>query len=169
MELFRDVNVDWIGKAKYFVALSLILLVLGWASIIKKGGLQYGIDFKGGTLIYVRFAGTPPLDQIRKGLSAAGLADSTIQTISDSVVGGSQNDVVIGLERKGLTDENLDADRQSILNVLHQTFGTSAQAGKSDFNAATKDQLAAVLIQKDPLSAGTSASDRYNTLAGNLE
>jgi preprotein translocase subunit SecF len=168
MELFRDVNVDWIGKAKYFVALSLILLVLGWASIIKKGGLQYGIDFKGGTLIYVRFAGTPPLDQIRKGLSAAGLADSTIQTISDSVVGGSQNDVVIGLERKGLTDENLDADRQSILNVLHQTFGTSAQAGKSDFNAATKDQLAAMLIQKDPLSAGTSASDRYNTLAGNL-
>ena len=168
MELFKDVNVDWIGKAKYFVALSLILLVVGWASILKKGGLQYGIDFKGGTLIYVRFAGTPPLDQIRKGLSAAGLADSTIQTISDSVVGGSQNDVVIGLERKGQTDENLDADRQSILNVLHKTFGTSEQTGKSDFNAATKDQLAAVLIQKDPLSAGTNAADRYNALAADL-
>ncbi len=169
MELFKNVNVDWIGKAKYFVALSLILLALGWASIIKKGGLQYGIDFRGGTLIYVRFAGAPPIDQIRKGLSAAGLSESTIQTIGDNVLGGSQNnEVVIGLERKGLTDDNLDADRQSILNVLHQTFGTSAQAGKADFNAATKDQLAAVLIQKDPLSAGTSATDRYNALAANL-
>jgi preprotein translocase subunit SecF len=169
MELFKNVNVDWMGKAKYFVALSLILLVVGWASILKKGGLQYGIDFRGGTLIYVRFAGTPPIDQIRKGLSAAGLADGTIQTISDNVIGNSQNnDVVIGLERKGQTDENLDTDRQAILNVLHKTFGTSEQAGKSDFNAVTKDQLAAALLQKDPLSAGVTATDRYNTLATNL-
>jgi preprotein translocase subunit SecF len=169
MELFKNVNVDWMGKAKYFVALSLILLVVGWASIIKKGGLQYGIDFRGGTLIYVRFAGTPPIDQIRKGLSAAGLADSTIQTISDNVIGNSQNnDVVIGLERKGQTDENLDADRQAILDVLRKTFGTSDQAGKADFNATTRDQLAAVLTQKDPLAAGVNATDRYNTLATNL-
>jgi preprotein translocase subunit SecF len=169
MELFKNVNVDWIGKAKYFVALSLILLVLGWASILKKGGLQYGIDFKGGTLIYVRFAGAPPIDQIRKGLSAAGLSDSTIQTISDNVIGGnSQNDVVIGLERKGQTDEGIDADRAAILSVLHKTFGTADQAGKADFNATTKDQLAATLTQKDPLSAGVNAADRYNTLAANL-
>src|SRR6202522_3799780 len=169
MELFKNVNVDWMGKAKYFVALSLILLVVGWASIIKKGGLQYGIDFRGGTLIYVRFAGTPPIDQIRKGLSAAGLADSTIQTISDNVIGNSQNNaVVIGLEGKGQTDENLDADRQAILNVLRKTFGTSDQAGKADFNATTRDQLAAVLTQKAPLAAGVNATDRYNTLATNL-
>jgi preprotein translocase subunit SecF len=168
MELFKDVNVDWMGKAKYFVALSLILLVLGWASILKHGGLKYGIDFKGGTLIYVRFAGTPPMDQIRKSLQAAGLADSTIQTISDNVIGGSQNDVVIGLENKDQSDESLDAGRQAILNVLHKTFGTSEQAGKTDFNATNKDALASVLIQKDPLSAGVSATDRYNQLATNL-
>jgi preprotein translocase subunit SecF len=83
MEFFRDVNVDWMGKAKYFVALSVILLVLGWASILKNGGIKYGIDFRGGTLVYVRFAGPAPVDQIRKGLAAAGLADSSIQTISD--------------------------------------------------------------------------------------
>jgi preprotein translocase subunit SecF len=168
MELFKNVNVDWMGKAKYFVALSLILLALGWASILKNGGLKYGIDFRGGTLIYVRFAGAPPLDQIRKGLSAAGLSDSTIQTISDNVIGGSQNDVVIGLERKGQTDDSLDSGRQAILGVLHKTFGTSEQTGKTDFNATTKDALAAVLSQKDPLSAGVNAGDRYNQMATNL-
>src|ERR1700749_1149159 len=100
MELLRDGNVDWMAKAKYFVALSLILLAVGWASIWKNGGIKYGIDFRGGTLFYVRFASTPPIDQLRKCLADAGLADSTIQTISGDNLGGSQNDIVIGLERK---------------------------------------------------------------------
>src|SRR5271168_3625382 len=101
MEFFKGVNVDWMGKAKYFFALSAILLVLGWVSILKNGGIKYGIDFRGGTLVYVRFAGPAPVDQIRKGLAAAGLADSSIQTISDTVLNaGAQNDVVIGLDKK---------------------------------------------------------------------
>ena len=143
MEFFKNVNVDWMGKAKYFVALSLILLVLGWASILKNGGIKYGIDFRGGTLVYVRFAGPAPVDQIRKGLAAAGLADSTIQTISDTVLNsGAQNDVVIGLDKKGEGDESLDAGKQAILDVLHKTFGTPDAAGKLDFNSVTKDSLA---------------------------
>ncbi len=68
MEFFRNVNVDWMGKAKYFVALSLILLAVGWISILRNGGLRYGIDFRGGTLVYVRFSGPAPVNQIRKGL-----------------------------------------------------------------------------------------------------
>ena len=101
MEFFKNVNVDWMGKAKYFVALSAILLIAGWTAILKNGGIKYGIDFRGGTLVYVRFAGPAPVDQIRKGLAAAGLADSSIQTISDTVPSsGAQNDVVIGLDTK---------------------------------------------------------------------
>jgi preprotein translocase subunit SecF len=170
MEFFKGVNVDWMGKAKYFVALSLILLAVGWASILKNGGMRYGIDFKGGTLVYVRFAGPAPLDQIRKGLSSAGLNDSTIQTISDNVLGGgSQNDVVIGLEQKGQSDEaTLDAGRESIVNVLHKTFGTSDAGGKPDFNSVTKEQLSEALTVKDPLALGAAAGDRYNQLAQRL-
>src|SRR3984957_16767066 len=169
MEFFKNVNVDWMGKAKYFVALSLILLVLGWASILKNGGIKYGIDFRGGTLVYVRFAGPAPVDQIRKGLAAAGLADSTIQTISDTVLNsGAQNDVVIGLDKKGEGDESLDAGKQAILDVLHKTFGTPDSAGQLDFNSATKDSLAGFLTQKDPLVLGSVAADRYNQLAERL-
>ena len=170
MEFFHGVNVDWMGKAKYFAALSLILLVVGWASILKNGGMRYGIDFRGGTLVYVRFAGPAPLDQIRKGLSSAGLNDSTIQTISDNVLGGgSQNLVVIGLEQKGQSDESsLNAGREAILNVLHKTFGTADAAGKLDFNSITKESLAALLTEKDPLALGAAAGDRYNQLAQRL-
>src|SRR5271168_5101319 len=168
MEFFKGVNVDWMGKAKYFFALSAILLVLGWVSILKNGGIKYGIDFRGGTLVYVRFAGPAPVDQIRKGLAAAGLADSSIQTISDTVLNaGAQNDVVIGLEQKGQGDESLDSGKQAILDALHKTFGTAAD-GKLDFNSVTKDSLAGYLTQKDPLLLGSTAADRYNQLAQRL-
>jgi preprotein translocase subunit SecF len=167
MEFFKGVNVDWMGKAKYFVTLSLVLLAVGWASILKNGGLRYGIDFRGGTLVYVRFAGTPPIDEIRKGLQSAGLANSTIQSISDIGNSASQRDVVIGLEQKGTGDESLDAGKDAILNVLHKTFGTDS-SGKQDFNSITAPALADYLTTKDPLALGTNAGDRYKELAQRL-
>lgn len=169
MEFFKSVNVDWMGKAKYFVTLSLILLAIGWISILKHGGLEYGIDFRGGTLVYVRFAGPAPVNQIRKGLESAGLADSSIQSISDTVLNtGSQNDVVIGLARKGQDESSLDSNKQAILDVLHKTFGTADTAGKTDFNSATPEAVAAYLTQKDPLVLGANAGDRYNQLTQRL-
>jgi preprotein translocase subunit SecF len=170
MEFFRGVNVDWMGKAKYFVTLSLLLLAIGWISIYRtvvvKHGTLYGIDFRGGTLVYVRFAGTPPIDQLRKGLEQAGLKNSTLQGISDSENVGSRNDVVIGLEQSQ-GDESLDAGKQKILDVLQATFGGN-RAGRPDFNSVSSSDLAGDLTRKDPLLLGTNAGDRYNQLAERL-
>jgi preprotein translocase subunit SecF len=170
MELFRNVNVDWMGRAKYFVTLSLVLLAIGWISIYRtavvKHGTLYGIDFRGGTLVYVRFAGPPPIDQLRKGLQQAGLKNSTLQGISDSGNVGSKNDVVIGLEQSE-SDESLDAGKQKILDVLQATFGANA-AGRPDFNSVSPADLAADLTRKDPLVLGTNAGDRYSQLAERL-
>jgi preprotein translocase subunit SecF len=170
MEFFHGVNVDWMGKAKYFVSLSVILLAVGWVSIYlrvsKNPGVMYGIDFRGGTLVYVRFAGKPPIERIRAGLQQAGLSNSSIQGISDTQNLGSQNDVVIGLEQSQ-GDESLDAGKQKILDVLHKTFGTDS-SGKPDFNSISSSALATDLTQKDPLSLGTNAGDRYTQLATQL-
>ena len=163
MEFFRSVNVDWMGKAKYFVSCSLLLLIVGWISIFRDGGPRYGIDFRGGTLVYVRFASAPPINQIRKGLQDAGLANSTIQQISDIANASSNNDVVIGLDLRGQGDESIDAGKQAILGVLQKTFGV--QGAKPDFNSETPSALATFLTQKDPLSLGAAAGDRYNQLA----
>lgn len=167
MEIFRDVNIDWMGKAKYFVTLSLILLAIGWASILLHHGLDYGIDFRGGTLVYVRFANTPPIDKIRKGLQAAGLSNSTIQGISDISNSNSHNDVVIGLEQKGQGSQALDAGKEAILGVLHRMFGTDS-SGKPDFNSISSRDLAAYLTQKDPLNLGATAGERYDQLSQKL-
>jgi preprotein translocase subunit SecF len=165
MEFFKNVSADWMGKAKYFVALSLILLAIGWTSIFLNHGLRYGIDFRGGTLVYVRFSSAPPIDKIRKGLETAGLHNSTIQSISDISNPSSRNDVVIGLEQTGQGDESLDAGKQAILGVLDKMFGTEAGAGRPDFNSVSSSALSAYLTQKDPLGLGVNAGDRYKQLS----
>lgn len=68
MEFFHNPQVDWMGKKKYFIVVSIVLLIAGIASMIVKHGLQYGIDFRGGTLVYVKFARNPDLDAIRHRL-----------------------------------------------------------------------------------------------------
>jgi hypothetical protein len=131
MELFRhDTNIDWVGKAKYFLLLSILLLVVGLQSWIRKGSLDYGIDFRGGTAVYVRFAGTPPVDQLRAGLAQEGLGRSVIQRISD-IGNASGSEVVIYLPQEGEGDQALDAGKRQIDQALHQTLG-GAEAGKQE-------------------------------------
>src|SRR6202142_276158 len=166
MELFKSVNIDWMGKAKYFIACSLILLTVGWVSVLWNHGLRYGIDFRGGTLVVVRFSTAPPIDQIRKGLQDAGLRNSTITPISDISDPNSKNDVQISLETNVQGDAAIDADRQPVIDALHKTFGSASTM--PDFNNATPSALALYLTQKDPLTLGSTAGDRYNQLAQKL-
>jgi preprotein translocase subunit SecF len=163
MEFFKQVDLDWMGKAKYFYAMSLALLLLGLISWMAKGGLYYGIDFKGGTLVYVRFTGPPPVDQLRAGLVKEGLGTSTITPISD-IANPNSNEVMIGLEEQGQGTEALDAGKTAILGALHATLG-AGEAGKQDFNAAGPGAISDALIRKDPLSLGTTAGDRYAQLS----
>ena len=166
MNFFKQVDLDWMGKAKYFFALSLALLVVGAASLYVHGGPYYGIDFKGGTVVDVRFAAPPPVDTIRAGLSKEGIANFTIVPVSD-ISSPNSNEVLINLEEKGEGAEALDAGKTAILNALHNTLG-SGEAGKQDFNAVGPSAISDVLTRKDPLSLGAAAGDRYNQLTRQL-
>jgi preprotein translocase subunit SecF len=163
IELFKQPNIDWMGKAKYFYGLSALFLLMGVASIFSQGGIRYGLDFKGGTNVDVRFAQPPNLDTLRSGLKAQGLGNSEIQSISD-IANPNANEVVIGLEQKGQGDQALDVSKTQILNALNSIYG-NASSGKADFNAATPASLTALLTERDPLVLSVNAGDRYSTLA----
>jgi preprotein translocase subunit SecF len=168
IELFGQVNIDWMGKTKYFVGLSLLLLVIGGGSIalrggIFKGGLDYGIDFRGGTLVYVRFAKDPQIDSIRKSLADGGFPQANIQRIVD-VTRPDVHEVVIGLDERALNEQRLDAGRAAILDALRRSF-PAPDATKPDLNAANATALAEVLVRRDPLGFGASAPDRYKTVS----
>ncbi len=166
IELFKQPNLDWMGKAKYFYALSGILLLAGWTSIFFGPGIRYGIDFKGGTNVDVRFAQPPNVDKLRSGLAAQGLGTAEIQSISD-IANPNSNEVQIFVEGKGQDDAALQASREKVLSALNATYGVS-ESNKPDFNAATQASLAAVLTEKDPLLLSVNAGDRYQQLAKKL-
>ena len=83
MELFKNTNFDFLGKKWPFIIASLVLTVAGFASILMQGGLKFGIDFKGGTLMTVKFAQQPPLEKIRSAFARSG-RKVTVWTLADS-------------------------------------------------------------------------------------
>lgn len=166
IELFKQPNIDWMGKAKYFFLLSGTLLVIGWAAIFFKGGIKYGIDFRGGTNVDVRFAQPPNIDQLRKGLQAQGLGNSEIQSISD-IANPNSNEVMIFVEQTGQMDQALDEGKSKVLTALNATYGSSTSS-KPDFNSVTPTALANFLAQRDPLNLSVNAADKYQQLAKSL-
>ncbi|MBV9887310.1 MAG: protein translocase subunit SecF, partial [Acidobacteria bacterium] len=155
------------GKAKYFYGLSAILLIAGLISWLHEGSLRYGIDFRGGTNVDVRFAQPPNIDQIRDALKTQGLGGSEIQAISAGVTASNSNEVLIFVEQKGQGDQALDTSKAQVLTALNAMYGTK-DPGKPDFNAATPSSLAEILTSKDPLVLSTGAGDRYDQLARRL-
>jgi preprotein translocase subunit SecF len=140
IEFFKEPNIDWMGKAKYFYALSAILLLAGWFSIWQKGGLYYGIDFKGGTNVDVRFTQPPNVDQIRKALAAQGLGNSEIQSVSD--IGSKSNEVLIFVEQKGTDDEASDTSKNQVINALNSAgVGTFTIRGAEIVGAKVGGEL----------------------------
>src|SRR5579864_968151 len=166
IELFKQPNIDWMGKAKYFYALSGILLLAGIISVVQQGGLRYGIDFKGGTNVDVRFAQPPNVDRLRQGLAAQGIGNTEIQGINDIGVTNS-NEVVIFVEQKAQDEQSLDSSKAQVLKALNATYVVS-DSNKSDFNSASVSTLVAFLAQKDPLALSVNAGDRYQQLAKKL-
>ena len=163
MEFFKSPNIDWMGKAKYFAMLSGLLLLIGLVAWLHQGGLRYGISFRGGTMVSLRFASTPPVARLRSALARQGLGDSTIQRNYDPSDPASTNDVLIAMMETGGVHQRLDAGRAAILKALSELF--PGVPGKQDFNAATPQSLAAYLTRQDPLHLGVAAGKGYQQLA----
>src|ERR1700760_5195289 len=96
-ELFHDVKIDWLGKKWYFLGFSLIFSVAGVLSIFFWHHIPLGIDFKGGTLVYVKFDAPPSADRIREAVDRAGIRDSRIQPFGQRIGQAPSNEVIISL------------------------------------------------------------------------
>src|SRR5262245_48370698 len=116
IELFRDVKVDWLGKRKLFLAISGAVMLLGLVSLVVKGGFKYGVDFKGGTIVQIRFKEKPDIERIRQLLRENGAPDSQPQGLG----GNKPNDVII--EFQGAQEEDASAGRSVIINALNKGF-----------------------------------------------
>ena len=143
MRLFKSVNVDWIGKKWIFIGASFALFLASVFHLIIKGGPRYGIDFRGGTLVRVKFLNVPQLDSIRAALKKEGLGESTIQRFDQP----SEHKVIISLDRKTTeASGDIDEGRTIIDQTLNLAFRPpEAKLGKLDLNNVREDVLQAAL------------------------
>ena len=72
-------HIDFIGKAKIWISLSVVVILIGIASIGWRGGVNQGIDFSGGTLLQLRFGQSVDLSVVREALGTLGLERSIVQ------------------------------------------------------------------------------------------
>ena len=155
MEFFRNTNIDFLGKKWYFLSFSLIFSVAGILSMLFWHGIPLGVDFRGGTLVYVKFADTPNNPAIRAALDKAGLHNAVIQSYGAA----GANEVVIKLDLKETSEAELDKGKNQIINALE----TNPVPGKLDLNNSDRVGLAAVrdaLIARDPIHASAADYER---------
>jgi preprotein translocase subunit SecF len=165
MELFKKTNFDFLGKKWPFIIMSLVLSAVGVGSLIvhafrtgpsqgarvalpwnflgyvSEYGPRYGIDFKGGALVTVRFLPRPPVEKVR---AALGNLTVEVQEINEK----PYLDDVIGAEVHG--DKGVEGVNTTIVENLNKTFGQPG-SGKLDINnsgpATLVERLRTPLLQ----------------------
>ena len=157
MEFFRNPNIDFLGKKWYFLAFSLVFSVAGVFSMLFWHHIPLGVDFRGGTLVYVKFSHPPDDNGIRAAMDRAGLRNARIQRFGPS----TNNEVLIDLDARETTEQALDQGKQKIINALE----TNAPAGKQDLNNASSLTIKNYLMEKDPLHLGSDAEQKYTAQA----
>jgi preprotein translocase subunit SecF len=155
VEFFRNTNIDFLGKKWYFLSFSLVFSIAGILSMMFWHGIPLGVDFRGGTLVFVKYVDAPNLSAIRADLDKAGLHNATIQRYDNAV----ENEVVIKLDLKETSEADLDKGKNQILSALE----TNPVPGKQNINNSDRIGFAAVrdaLLARDPLHAEPAEYDR---------
>src|SRR6266542_2053896 len=171
IQVFKNVRIDWLANRRWFIAVSILLMLAGLGSAVFRqwkhpGGTQafnLGVDFKGGTVVTIRFKQRPVDDTIRAALLNQGLRVAIVQPVTDKPDTG-----LIKLQLEGQegaeSQSQVDAGRTRVRNALN-TFGPEAQ-GKTDLyedpNAAYK------IIGTDAVGAVAGAQLRNKAIAVTL-
>jgi len=161
--IFKTVNIDWLAHRRWLIGISVALMLAGLASAMIRQAthrqpFNLGVDFKGGTVITVRFKQRPTDDAIRAALTAQSVRDAIVQPVTD------RNDtVLIKLPLEGETS-SVDAGRDQVRKALN-TFGTEAQPTlelEADSAAAYK------IVGTDAVGAVAGAQLRNKAIAVTL-
>ncbi len=119
----KNPSFDFLGKAKIFIALSL-LLILGGLGVIASQGVRYGVEFSGGTQLVARFQNTPEVDRIRAAVEAVAPG-----AVIQSYDAPEKNQVLIRLSGTG--DKELSGLARGVLTALGASYAENPVAESS--------------------------------------
>src|SRR5262252_2969358 len=91
VRLFHDIRIDWLGKRRFFIGISIVLMLAGMGTALYRhrfhpngtDAFNLGADFKGGTVVTTRFKQPPAVEALRAAIEATGVRDAVIQPVLD--------------------------------------------------------------------------------------
>ncbi|MDH7515561.1 MAG: protein translocase subunit SecF [Bacteroidota bacterium] len=95
MRILKHTNIDFMGKRRLFYVLSAVVILAGFLSILFRG-LEFGLDFTGGTELIFRFPRPVKIEEIRSLMSNAKIGTFEIKSF------GSETDYIIRTEQQGV-------------------------------------------------------------------
>jgi preprotein translocase subunit SecF len=114
-----DINLDFVGKRYFFVVLSTVINLAAIFLLIFVG-LNYGVDFAGGSLVQLKFDRPTSADQIRKALGALDLGEITVQDFGDR----SSNQYLVRFAMV----KNIGSLGKRLEDALNESYGGSNKA-----------------------------------------
>jgi preprotein translocase subunit SecF len=162
LEFFKNANIDFLGKKWYFLAFSLVFSVAGLISMGHRWAtsgspVPLGVDFRGGTLVYVKYSHTPDPQAVHTDIERFGLKNARVQRYGEA----ANNEVLISLDIQETSEQDLSKGKDQIKQALE----SHATPGKQDLNNTSSLTLSKYLLEKDPLHLGTDANTRYTAIA----
>src|SRR5688572_23109271 len=124
IQIFVNANYDFVGKRRWFYMGSAALIAISLLAIVFRGGLNYGIDFTGGTLIQVRYDKAVSVGEVRRGLDEIKLGNAVIQQFGDA------REYLIRLPLGGETPQQLTPRIQA---ALEKTSGGKLDMRRVEF------------------------------------
>jgi len=115
MELIKpEVNIPFVRMMKGAAIFSVVLIVISAAAMIARGGLIYGIDFAGGTVIEIKFTGPAEIGAVRSALQETDLGGSEIKHF------GAEDTVLLSTE---MSTGDLKGIETRVRTALDPAFG----------------------------------------------
>jgi preprotein translocase subunit SecF len=112
--LHNKLNIDFMGKRKFALIFSLLLITISIYSLATKQ-LNYGIDFTGGYLVEVAYPASVELEPIRSAMESNGFGDAKIQHF------GTSKDILVRLApREGVKQAEISSQVFSVLQAASE-------------------------------------------------
>jgi preprotein translocase subunit SecF len=125
MELIKNPQFDFLGKARYFIAGSTLLILAG-IGLMAARGVRYGVEFSGGTQLIVKFQATPAIDHIRDAVEKVA-PGAVIQTYDAA----AKNQALIRIAGVGSGETDLSAPAAQVLKALAADYAENPVAESS--------------------------------------
>ena len=118
MRLFANANYDFLGQRRWAYAISVAFAVLGFAVLLIRG-VNYSVEFTGGTLIQVETQQPADVGALRNALQARGIEGAEIQTF------GSDREIVVRarVARAGSDADDTQTTAGAVSEALDATLG----------------------------------------------